>query len=205
MHSVSHLMITLFVSLASSSASSSSSFPLFPLPYCAAAPSLCRNHRGSCLFTLFLGIKAVAITRCQLYALPTPPPPPRSLFCVFLSPDTVCGLPLPSLGDLHGEGPMAEQGSPVCDKTGGSRAYGVCWVESVTENEQKSRRCWFVLWQRPPCLIRPQSLHSVWHHPNTAYGNEACIWLQLGEIWPPLHKSVQRLQWLWGRVVNQSQ
>lgn len=80
-----------------------------------------------------------------------------------------------------------------------------CWVEPVTENEQKSRRCWFVLWQRPPCLIRPQSLHSVWHHPNTAYGNEACIWLQLGEIWPPLHKSVQRQHWLWGRVVNQSQ
>ncbi len=92
-----------------------SSFPLSPFHIVLPPPSLCRNHRGSCLFTLFLGIKAVAITRCQLYALPTPPPP-HSLFCVFLSPDTVCGLPLPSLGDLHGERPMAEQGSPVWDK-----------------------------------------------------------------------------------------
>lgn len=37
-HSVSHLMITLFVSLVSSSVPSSSQFPLSPLPYCAAAP-----------------------------------------------------------------------------------------------------------------------------------------------------------------------
>lgn len=90
-HSVSHLMITPHVS---SSVSSSSSFPLFPLPYCAAAPSLCRNHRGSCLFTLFLGIKAVAITRCQLYGTPKTP-----LFPVLCRPfPRHFGLPLPSLG-----------------------------------------------------------------------------------------------------------
>lgn len=120
-HSVSHLMITLFVSLVSSSVPSSSQFPLSPLPYCAAAPCLCRNHRGSCLFTLFLGIKAVAITRCQIYGTPKTLPFP---FCVFLSPDTVASR-FHHLGDLHSEGPMAERGSPVADKTCGSRAYGV--------------------------------------------------------------------------------
>ncbi len=201
-HSVSHLLITL---LYLSCLHLHPPLPRFlfspfhivlPLPVSAGTT-------GDLVYLLSSWESKLSQSNAANFMAPPPPPPP-SLFCVFLSPDTTASH-FHHWGDLHGDGPMAERGSPVGDKACGSRAYGVCWVESVTENEQKSRRCWFVLWQGPLCLIRPQSLHSVWHHPNTAYGNEACIWLQLGEIWPPLHKSVQRLQWLWGRVVNQSQ
>ncbi len=119
-----------------------SSFP--PSILCCRSQSL-QEPQGILFIYSLLGNQSCRNHTLPTLCTPNTPSPPHSLFCVFLSPDTVCGLPLPSLGDLHGEGPMAEQGSPVCDKTGGSRAYGVCWVESVTENEQKSRRCWFVL------------------------------------------------------------
>lgn len=69
-HSVLHLLITLLCLSCLHLLAPHPRFLFSPLPYCAAAPCLRRNHRGSCLFTLFLGIKAVAITRCQLYGTP---------------------------------------------------------------------------------------------------------------------------------------
>lgn len=141
-------------------------------PSCVPFLHFCQNHRGSCLFTLFfLGIKAVAITHCQLYGTPEPPPPPVP----HLSPDAHDGC-----GE---EGGVGTECVCVCVH------MEMCLAELVTENEQRSRRCWFVLQQGPPHLIRPQSQHTVWHDTNTAYGNETCIWLQLGAMWPSLHKS----------------
>lgn len=144
-------------------------------PCCAPFLHFCQNHRGSCLFTLFFGNQS-----CRNHTLPTLRHPyPPSLPTV---PQALC-LPLPRRSWRVWWGRRHRDGVYVCVH------MEMCLVELVTENEQRSRRCWFVLQQGPPHLIRPQSQHTVWHDTNTAYGNETCIWLQLGAMWPLLDKS----------------
>lgn len=118
---------------------------------------------------------------CRNHTLPTLRHPwnPPSLP---LAPHGLC-LPLPRRSWRVWWGRRRRDGVRVCVH------MEMCLAELVTENEQRSRRCWFVLQQGPPHLIRPQSQHTVWHDTNTAYGNETCIWLQLGAMWPSLHKS----------------
>lgn len=158
---------------------------LSPSILCAFSPFLPEPQGILFIYFPFFGNQS-----CRNHTLPTlrhpkthHPSPLLPTVCVFLSPDAhdVCG----------GEGGVRTECVRVCVF---ARAcvcvhMEMCLAELVTENEQRSRRCWFVLQQGPPHLIRPQSQHTVWHDTNTAYGNETCIWLQLGAMWPSLHKS----------------